>query len=258
MQMNSIVRCSYREEVEKYYSCFLGSNENIFDRHSSKVYSFYSPVRNVALPGYGQCFDLVVIKSEKATVISYGDIAREKIPHLVNLLQADNNNLYEALYKTFGIEPRHSLKYFFGGKAPETKNAHILNHSDYSAFETFYRSNNPEEQDISWLHEYFDEMVSKQTCCGVFVDYQLVSCTDSPTVPCMSDLICEIGINTLKEYRNRGFAKDACSCAIHEILRQGKIPIWSTSVKNIPSQKLAKSLGFRIWGESFSVSIQQK
>jgi RimJ/RimL family protein N-acetyltransferase len=71
----------------------------------------------------------------------------------------------------------------------------------------------------------------------------------------MSDIIKEIGINTLKEYRNQGLAKDSCTCAIREIIKQGKIPIWSTDASNIPSQKLAESLGFEKWGESISVAL---
>ena len=246
-----------RELVGKYHSRFLGADDDLFTRFTPEPVLLYTPARNLPLQGYGQCYDLLAIVTEKTTAISYGNAAAEKISQLYTLLLTDTIPIYEAIRKVFNIKPICSIKYFFNGEAQKETSARLLASSDYTAFETFFKTNNPNAKDITWLQNYFEEMISEKTCCGVFMDRQLVSCTDSPTVPFMSDNIKEIGINTLKQYRNQGFAKDACSCAIREITKQGKIPIWSTDASNIPSQKLAVSLGFEKWGESYSVALNK-
>lgn len=246
-----------RELVGRYYSYFLGAEDNLFGHFTPQPVLLYTPVRNTPLQGYGQRFDVLAIATETTTAISFGDAAVEKTSQLETLLQTNNVSLYEAIYQSFNTKPIHSIKYYFNGEASEKSSARLLTSLDYHAFETFFRLNNPNAKDITWLRDYFEEMISEKTCCGVFIDCQLVSCTDSPAVPFMPDIIKEIGINTLKEYRNLGFAKDACSCAIREITKQGKIPIWSTDVSNIPSQKLAESLGFEKWGELYSVALNQ-
>ena len=245
------------EIVGRYYSRFLDADNNLFSHYTPQPISLYTPVRNAPLKGYEQRFDVLAIVTDQVTVISYGDAAIEEISQLITLLQTDSISLYEAICKSFNKKPLHAIKYYFDGEVLETSSARFLTSSDYHAFETFFKSNNPDVKDVSWLHDYFESLVSAKLCSGVFVNRQLVSCTDSPTTPFMSDIIKEIGINTLEGYRNQGFAKDACSCVIGEILKQGKIPIWSTDVSNIPSQKLAETLGFEKWGEWFSITLNR-
>ena len=245
----------YLEMTERYYSCFLGASENLFRHDYLEPYFFYTPVRNTPIQGYGHRFDLLAILTERDTFISYGDAAREKIPELRMLLESNALSLYEAIRQKFDKQPLHSFKYYFSGNMSKVISARPLNASDYHAYETFFLANNTNLKDISWLREYFDEMTFEGLCVGVFADNQLVSCTDSPTVPFMKDSIREIGVNTLEKYRKRGYAKDACSCAIREILKQGKCPIWSTNAGNLPSQRLAEALGFKLFGESFSISM---
>ena len=248
-------RSNCREIIERYYSCFLGADENLFSHYSTGPVALYTPVRNASLQGYGQRCDLLAFATDKTTIISYGDAIREQIPRLMTLLATNGVSLSGAIDKSFNKKPRHSFRYYFSGEAPETNRARLLEPSDYPAFEAFFKSNNPDAKDISWLHDYFDGMVSEKMCGGVFADGRLVSCTDSPTVPFMSGIIKEIGVNTLDGHRDRGFARDACSCVIREILKQGKTPIWSADAQNVPSQKLAESLGFVLWGESFFMSL---
>ena len=87
------------------------------------------------------------------------------------------------------------------------------------------------------------------------MDGELVSCTDAPAMPYMADCVQEIGINTRKEYKRRGYAKQACLCAIQEIIRQKKCPLWSTEYGNIASMRLAETLGFKRFGESYAVCL---
>jgi len=54
----------------------------------------------------------------------------------------------------------------------------------------------------------------------------------------------ELGMETLPEYRGRGFAQYACSALIDYCLANDYEPIWACRLANIPSYKLAQKLGF--------------
>ena len=61
---------------------------------------------------------------------------------------------------------------------------------------------------------------------------------------CLIDSYLELGIETRKEYRGRGFAKQICAALIDYCLEHGYEPIWSCSLENRGSYHLAMSLGF--------------
>jgi RimJ/RimL family protein N-acetyltransferase len=85
--------------------------------------------------------------------------------------------------------------------------------------------------------------VSKGYSWGVYDEHNLVSVTDAPGIPYMSDLIVEPGINTLA--RRKGYAKMACAALIKKLVKDGKVPIWSCGSRNIASAHLAETLGYK-------------
>ena len=64
----------------------------------------------------------------------------------------------------------------------------------------------------------------------------------------------EIGIETVEEYRGKGFAQFACSVLIDYCLQNNFEPVWSCRLANIGSCKLANKLGF----ETISVRTYYK
>jgi hypothetical protein len=54
---------------------------------------------------------------------------------------------------------------------------------------------------------------------------------------------------TLPVYRNRGYATAAAALVVAEIQRQGRTPVWSASVDNPTSLRVAEKLGFERIGE---------
>ena len=54
----------------------------------------------------------------------------------------------------------------------------------------------------------------------------------------------ELGLETIKEYRGKGFAKHTCAALIDYCLENNYEPIWSCSQENIGSYNLAIRLGF--------------
>jgi predicted GNAT family acetyltransferase len=73
-------------------------------------------------------------------------------------------------------------------------------------------------------------------------------------MPYMEDKVHEIGINTLPEYRGKGYAKAATFACIKACIEKGKCPIWSCGINNVASEKLAYSVGFRKLADVLTIS----
>ena len=79
----------------------------------------------------------------------------------------------------------------------------------------------------------------------------LTGATDSETIPNKPKNMIHIGIDTLQQYRRKGYAAMACTAFIENHLRQGSIPIWECGINNNASRNLAEKLGFRHYGNVF-------
>ena len=58
----------------------------------------------------------------------------------------------------------------------------------------------------------------------------------------------DIGAETAEEYRGKGYGKTVVLEMVKEILRRGKIPVWSCDTRNEASMRLGCSVGFNIVG----------
>jgi hypothetical protein len=59
----------------------------------------------------------------------------------------------------------------------------------------------------------------------------------------------ELGIETIPEFRGKGFAQLACSALIDYCIVKDYEPIWACRLENIGSYKLAEKLGFEVYSE---------
>jgi len=72
-----------------------------------------------------------------------------------------------------------------------------------------------------------------------------------------SDVMWQIGVDTLPEYQNHGIAKAMVSILTENLFEKGILPYYSTRVVNIASQRTALSLGYNpAWVELYSREIQ--
>ena len=82
---------------------------------------------------------------------------------------------------------------------------------------------------------------------GAFEDGKLVSLA---TIRRESDDLVEIGIDSAPDHKGRGLGRAVASAAARHILDQGKLVWWTTSPWNVPSSRLAKSVGMpHLWSE---------
>ena len=246
-----------KEIALRYYSRWLGSDENILSGARRGPTLLQSPERDRTLSGYGTVYDVWALETESGVFISHSGRVKEAAERAERFI-LDGVAPGQALQCVCGAKPAHSVKYYYAGDGGDLSSpARPLTGDDYPAFERFFLTVCPLEGDVSWLREYFDDMAAQGLCCGVFADGLLVSCTDAPTMPFMEDLVQEIGINTLPGYRGRGYAKAACRRCVREILARGKCPVWSTGASNVASQRLATSVGFIKLGDAWSLSLKE-
>ena len=82
---------------------------------------------------------------------------------------------------------------------------------------------------------------------GVFESGRLVSLA---TFRVESEDLLEIGIDSAPDHKGRGLGRAVASAAAREILDRGKLVWWTTSPWNVPSARLAKTIGMHhLWSE---------
>jgi len=244
------------DKTTKYYEKWLGQDGCLASENPLQF--IYSEERNKVQPGYGDVLDVYVWAQPGRVVVSYGDKALPKLWALKERLYVHLAipEMVGLLGEVFGGEVKHQVKYWWG-KVPSST-IHVpktLTASDYSDYEAFFVSCHPTASDVSWLCEYFEEMVADGLCVGMYEGELLVCATDAPMVPYLAEEFQEIGVNTLPEFRRKGYGVAVCQQAVSNILQSGKLPLWSTSGDNLGSQRLAERVGFEKLGDVLVVKI---
>ena len=245
----------YRNATLDYYSKWLG-RDSILSSFSKGSDVFYSKERDAIQYGYSKLLSLWIWKDQKRLLISYGESAKKGIMHLKNVTpEISSEELKKQLKTIYGVEVSHGVKYLYQPTMEIKSDAFLLSKAQYPEYLEFFMQIHPNCGNTNWLKEYFENMVDAGLCCGVMKQGILVSCTDAPGMPFLGERVQEIGINTIPAERGNGYAQNACALCVRQIIRSGKCPQWSTDIQNKASQKLAEKLGFRRFGEFFTLSL---
>ena len=157
------------------------------------------------------------------------------------------------------VESYHKL-FALGSPNPQidTSSAVLLDYSHFNKYYEFKRKVHPSlfkliDPDATTHQNYCNTVDEKAHFC-VIANYEIVCLTESENIPNTPDGIISLGINTLKEYRRKGYATAACAAFIKHSLQQRLLPIWECAFDNLASQMLAEKLGFRHIGNVYSIS----
>jgi RimJ/RimL family protein N-acetyltransferase len=95
-----------------------------------------------------------------------------------------------------------------------------------------------------------DDLPWCQPCLAIVVDGRLASlCFSSRNTP----IAAEAGVNTLEEFRGRGYALAVVAAWGRAVRAEGRIPLYSTSWDNLASRSVARKLGLVLYGADFSI-----
>ena len=238
--------------IASYFSNWLGIAVEQMDMPG--VNAVYSKLRNSAMRGYSKAIELMLFKRKETVIVSYGDGYKPYIDDIVSIIESasDFKAILEQYCKRAFMEQR---KYAFSS-LPEhspTRDVVMLNEEQYSDFFNFHCELHPAGNQEDWLYPYYHRLVVQGLIFGTFIEGKLVCANDAPDMPFMSDRIVEPGINTLAAYQRQGHATAVCARFISKVLKDGKVPIWSCSKKNIASDGLARKLGFEVYAEILSI-----
>ena len=133
-----------------------------------------------------------------------------------------------------------------------------LNYSQYEVFYNYRKAVNPFLYSFlgvpKWTEQDFAEMVDSNVHFCVIDDSKIVCATESEAIPNKPESVINLGVNTLAEYRRKGYASSACMAFIQHQVGQGALPVWQCDFDNYISQALAQKLGFRYLGNVFFIA----
>lgn len=247
----------YKEVTKEYYAKWLGTDANNLEKDGMRW--IYNSQRNTTPPGYPSSIDVYMFIKCNSIIVSYGDRALPQIPKIKEQLKVGMTaeTIGSVCKEIFMSQPKHNIKYVYTGDTKENDKsaARRLTYGDYSLYLDFFKKAYPHCKNTSWVEDYFRDIFEKGYCYGVIINNQLVSATDAPDMPFMSEQIQEIGINTLPSYQGKGYGKMSCLACLNEMKDNNICPIWSTTIDNIASQKLAVSIGFEKLFDNVSLNL---
>ncbi len=252
-----MLRSDMRSAAKRYYAEWLDVSPVQFDTPGAVAVPSEKRKRKQA--GYSRIFNLYCFVTNQRAIISFSPDLHERIPILLSALESELSveSLRHAITESFHVSPASTNKYYYTDLPlhVKTSSARQLLLADFDQYRKFFYAQHPKvEKDNAWLREYFVSLTERGYSFGVFVDERIVCATDAPDIPYMSDLIVEPGINTLVDFRRRGFAKSSVGAMIEFLLSRGKVPVWSCGSRNVASARLAVSLGFQQLGTVISLT----
>lgn len=245
---------NYLRITNEYYANWLGVSPDALSQDG--IHAVKSSQRDILQKGYPTEFDLYVFVQDKRIIVSYNDETEKHLDALLSSIKAGDKSehIADVIKDAYGITPGQNPKFVFYHPERST-NALVraLTIGDYPSFLRFFTMNNP-DSNTDWLFDYFRRITDKRYSYGIMVDNLLVAATDAPDMPYMESEVQEIGINTLAEYRRKGYAKAVCLAAINSLLKRNICPQWSTRAGNVASERLAYSVGFKKLADVITVS----
>lgn len=169
-------------------------------------------------------------------------------------LFSNKKALHNDRFKFYGINK-------LNGEIDSAK-AQALKKTQYEEFAAYYRKVHPGVAQLvdpnDWMLSEFDDITKKKIHYCVFIENEIVSATGSENMPNAPKGLIQIGVDTLREHRRKGYASAACAAFIKDKTEQGKFPVWTCELNNLPSEMLAKKLGFQHLGnEMLTVSLTE-
>ena len=248
---------NFAKITNEYYSKWLGVSPGMMT--TKGVLFIESSERDNQQTGYPHIFDVYAYVKNNLIIISYSRRLADKIEEIKKKVNSSMTakEVVNAIEESFNVHLERHIKFYYDKLPGYIGNTKVVKlcHNDYPEYLKFYKTQNPNSKADDWLEEYFYDICKSGLAFGSFQDNKLVSVTDAPDMPYIKNKVQEVGINTLSEYRGKGYAKAVTLECIKSIIEKGKCPQWSCAATNTSSEKLAYSVGFRKLADVITISI---
>jgi hypothetical protein len=186
-------------------------------------------------------------KTKRGSVLRFrGDVPETIVTGITQIL-GDSDDTHIVLAKIIHtLEQQEKIKSIWMGPAYIFDDYNIGNNQAVAVRVT---GDNREYLEPGFKH-LLNELVYREPCYMVIEDNKAVSVCFSARNTIKA---AEAGIETLEEYRGKGYAiavASAWSAAVHE---SGKVALYSTSWDNYASQAVARRLQLNLYGTDVSI-----
>lgn len=245
---------NFLELTKKYYSQWLDIDIDQMDKKG--IVLIRTDKRKRCPKGYPKNLEVYAIANNSSLFISFSpDIDEEvNISKIFSKLTSVDAGVAK-LKELFGERLYHRKTYYFS-KLPDdidTSEVICMKKENYADYLSFFMKQHPNASPEGWLEKYFTKISEGKRCYGIYKDNILVSVTDAPDIPFMEGIITEPGVNTLAEYRGKGYAKAVCAKYLENAISRNEVPIWTCLHNNIASCKLAEKLGYKWFADLYTV-----
>jgi len=248
---------NFTKMTNEYYSKWLGVSPEIINTNG--VIFIESSERDKCQAGYSYTFDVYTYITNNLIIVSYTKRLSDKIEKMkqevhLGMTTEEVTNIMESVFNT---NVKKHMKFCYNKPLSniDTINTVKLFEADYPKYLEFFRTQNPNAKADGWLHKYFNCISRSGLAFGIFENNKLVSATDKPDMPYMANKVQEVGINTLPEYRGKGYSKSAILACIKAIIEEGKCPQWSCATNNTISEKLAYEVGYKKLADVLTIDL---
>ena len=240
------------DTIDRFWARSLGCDRGKLEGAESGI--FVRKRRTSYTENHSQT-DVDILLKKEQKLVSSSEEARARLENLGDLRDIDIS--YTSLQEA-GLELEELLGPAFLAYADESsfesvpdQEVYRLTSEDKSELEGLVEESDAEEIDNS----IGDKDPETDIMFGRFVDEELVAVSDYKF---WDEEIAFISVFVSKDYRGRGFGKEAVSRAAEHSLENGLIPSYRTLEKWSASVNLAKSLGFEKYATTYLLKLKEK
>jgi hypothetical protein len=245
---------NYFQLTRQYYSNWLdiGINEMV----KEGIVLIESKKRKICPKGHSRNLELYAVAKDSSLFISFSPDIDNKVKirdNFSKIITVDAG--ITKLKELFNGKLHHRKAHYFT-ELPDgidTSEVVCLKEKSYPDYLKFFTKQNPNASNDGWLEEYFSNICNDKRCYGIYKDNNLICVTGAPDIPFMEGIITEPGIDTLLEYRCKGYAQAVCAEYLKNSISRNEVPIWTCWHNNDASYKLAEKLGYRWFCDLYTV-----
>jgi hypothetical protein len=245
---------NYFQLTKQYYSNWLNINANEMDKEG--IVLIETNKRKVCPKGHPKNLELYAVANNSSLFISFSPDINSQMQISHNISKSSTIDAGIAKLKEVFREKLHHRKAHYFTELPDgidTSEVTCLKRENYPDYLKFFTRQNPNASPDGWLEEYFISISDNKRCYGIYKDNNLVCATGAPDIPFMEGIITEPSIDTLKEYRSRGYAQAVCAEYLKNATSRNEVPIWTCWHSNVASYRLAEKLGYKFFGDLYTI-----